>query len=184
MKTNFQTALEEVFKLEFSVPSTALHTNPGEIGFTFCGIYQHAHPTWSGWSKIESVYNQSKDIKKASTICFNDTDLMKKVEDFYEANFWLNYKLDKLNLTAASEIFCFGVNTGMPSAIKKAQKIAGVEQDGNIGPKTISAINAIPESDFDLKFDEEEIAYYDALIAKKPSFKIFEKGWHNRAKAV
>lgn len=184
MKTNFQTALEEVFKLEFSTPSTALHTNPGEVGFTFCGIYQKAHPKWSGWSIIEPVFKQSNDLKKASTICFNNKDLMKLVEDFYELNFWTKYKLDQLNLTASTEIFVFGINTGMPTAIKKAQKIAGVVQDGNIGPKTINAINAIPESNFDLKFDEEEITFYNDLIAKKPSFKIFEKGWHNRAKAV
>lgn len=184
MKTNFQIALGEVFKLEFSVPSTALHTNPGEVGFTFCGIYQKAHPKWSGWDIILPIFNKTKDIKKASVECFNNSTLMSIVEKFYEDNFWTKYNLNQLNLTAASEIFVFGVNTGMPTAIKKAQKIAGVVQDGSIGPKTISAINSIPESLFDLKFDDEELAYYDALIAKKPSFKIFEKGWHNRAKAV
>ena len=183
-KTSFQKALEIVFKLEFSTPSNALHTNPGEIGFTFCGIYQHAHPNWSGWVTVEESFKRLKDIKKASVECYNNPELMKKVEEFYNINFWTKYSLDKLNETAASEIFVFGINTGMHTAIKKAQKVAGTLQDGKIGPATIKAINIIPESVFDLKFDEEEISYYNSLISKKPSFKVFEKGWHNRANLV
>jgi lysozyme family protein len=68
--------------------------------------------------------------------------------------------------------------------IKKAQTVAGVLVDGKIGPKTIAAINAIPEAVFDLKFDQQEILFYEALIAKKPAMAIFRNGWHKRATAV
>lgn len=182
---DFKKAINEVFKLEFNSPVNALHTNVGEVGYTFCGVYQKANPKWSGWKIIEETVKKHKgDIKKASAECFANTSLVDSCKSVYEANYWTPYKLGELTQTAAEEIFVFGVNTGMPTAIKKAQKLAGVTQDGKVGPATIKAINSINESVFDMKFDQEEIAHYAELIAKRPAFKQFEKGWKNRAVAV
>lgn len=181
---DFKKALKEVFALEFSNPKNALHTNKGEVGYTFCGIYETANPNWKGWPLIKTIVKKHKTLSEASIECYNNAEIMKLAEDVYEDRYWSPYRLGELNQTAAEEIFVFGVNTGMATAIKKAQKVAGVVEDGQVGPATIKAINAINESVFDLKFDEEEIKHYNSLIAKKPSFAMFKNGWHSRAKAV
>jgi lysozyme family protein len=183
--SDFKKTLKLALSFEFSKPDNALHQNPGETGLTFCGIYETAHPKWSGWTKIKEIIQKNKgNIKKASTEAYKDKDLLALVDDLYLKNYWDPYRLGELNQTAAEEIFVFGINAGMKMAIKKAQFLAGVLVDGEIGAKTIAAINAIPEAEFDMKFDEQEILFYESLIAKKPSFEIFRNGWHKRAKTV
>lgn len=188
---DFKKSLKLILSLEFNSPKNALHKNPGEDGYTFCGIYQKANPSWSGWNKINDIIKKvnnnqgltNENIKQASEIAYNNTDLMKLVEDLYKEKYWSN-SLEQLNQTAVDEIMVFGVNAGMKTAIKKAQKVANVLQDGLLGQISINAINNIPEEQFDMKFDEVEISYYNSLIENKPSFAIFKNGWHNRAKAV
>jgi lysozyme family protein len=148
------------------------------------GIYQTAHPEWSGWSKILSIIDSSPTLEDASLKAYGDVALRELVLDFYRAEFWDRYKLNSLTNTAAEEIFIFGVNVGMNTAIKKAQELVNCTVDGIMGPSTISAINAYPEDQFDIKFDDKEKEYYEELIARKPSLKIFEKGWLKRAEAV
>ena len=184
MADNFNNTLKILFDLEYSSPSNALEKNPGETGYTFMGIYQTAHPEWKGWDKILNTIKVSSTLKEASMKCYGDTALRSLVQDFYYNEFWIKYRLNELNNTAAEEIFIFGVNAGMKPAIKKAQELVGITSDGIIGKNTISAINSYPEEAFDIKFDEEEKEYYEDLIARKPSFKQFEKGWSNRAVAV
>ncbi len=45
---NFRKSMEILLKLEFNNPHDALHKNKTENGFTFMGIYQGAHASWSG----------------------------------------------------------------------------------------------------------------------------------------
>ena len=189
---NFKESLDIVFKLEYSSPKNALHTNPGEDGYTFCGVYEKANPNWAAWPKIKEVIKEIQGdgeltknvIQQASEKLYRNSEIMLLVEYVYESKYWNPFRLSELNQTAADEIFVFGVNVGMRTAIRKAQKVVGTTQDGIIGPITIAAINAFPEEDFDMLFDEEEIKYYDKLIERNPSFAVFRNGWHNRARAV
>ena len=63
----------------------------------------------------------------------------------------------------ADEMMVFGVNVGIGHAIKAAQRIAAVPQDGVIGPKTIAALNKVDETVFDETYDLLEIDYYEKL---------------------
>lgn len=162
-----------------------LHYNKGEDGYTFFGIYEVAHPKWRGWTIIKRYLLIEPDIKKCSVILSNVTDLMIEVEKFYKSNFWDKAKLDLVNSQKiADEIFIFGVNTGMQVAIKKAQQLIGVTADGVVGPMTLKALNDFDESIFDLKFDELEKEYYDAIIKTKPYLLKNKQGWYNRADTV
>ena len=125
------------------------------------------------------------DIQKASRFLYDNKSFVAMVAMFYRDEFWNKMKLDEvLYQNTAEEIFIFGVNAGKRTAIRKAQKIVGAVQDGLIGPMTIKALNDYNEAEFDMKFDNMEIEYYDYLIAKKPSFEIFKNGWRNRAEYV
>lgn len=162
-----------------------LHKNKGEIGLTFFGIYEGAHPNWKGWSIIKRYLEFTPDIKQCSKILANVTDLYALVCDFYKEEFWDKARLDEVkSQKIADEIFIFGVNVGMKTAIIKAQFLIDAKPDGVLGSKTIALLNKYDEDKFDVLFDEEEIKYYDKLIKLHSKFKINEAGWHNRAKAV
>lgn len=162
-----------------------LHSNKGEQGLTFFGIYEKAHPEWKGWDIVKGYLSFTPDIRKCSTILAGVKDLEDLVYDFYKKEFWDIARLDEINSQKiANEIFIFGVNAGMPISVIKAQFIVDAVADGKVGKNTIKALNAFDENRFDILFDEEEIKHYDKLIRLHSKFKINEKGWHSRAMAV
>ncbi|NCD11056.1 MAG: peptidoglycan domain protein [Epsilonproteobacteria bacterium] len=183
---DIKNALPILYKAEFSRPENALHVNKTETGYTFMGIYQTAHPTWSGWGIVRDKLKQyGGDIKLASSMLYDNEKMRELVEFFYKRNFWDRAKLDRVNSQhIANEIFIFGVVADMPPAIKKAQQLVGVTADGNVGEKTLTALNSFDEKAFDLAFDEKEIEYFKTVISLKPEKEVFLKGWINRAHLV
>lgn len=162
-----------------------LHKNKGEIGLTFFGIYEGAHPKWKGWNIIKRYLEFTPDIKQCSKILANVTDLNKLVCEFYKEEFWDKARLNEINSQKiADEIFVFGVNANMKVAVIKAQFLVDAKPDGVLGNKTLALLNKYDENKFDILFDEEEIKYYDKLVTLHDKFKINENGWHNRARAV
>lgn len=162
-----------------------LHRNKGEIGLTFFGIYEGAHPKWKGWSIVKRYLEFTPDIKQCSRILANVSDLQKLVNDFYREEFWNKARLDEVkSQRIADEIFIFGVNVGMKIAIIKAQFLVNATPDGVLGDKTLTLLNKYDEEKFDVLFDEQEIKHYDRLISLHSKFKINEAGWYNRARAV
>lgn len=162
-----------------------LHKNKGEIGLTFFGIYEGAHPNWKGWNIVKRYLDFTPDIKQCSRILANVTDLYALVCDFYKEEFWDKARLDEVkSQKIADEIFIFGVNANMKVAVIKAQFLIDAKPDGVLGTKTLALLNKYDEDKFDVLFDEEEIKHYDKLIKLNSKFKINEAGWHNRARAV
>tara|TARA_R110001632_G_scaffold231792_3_gene371070 strand:- start:3732 stop:4295 length:564 start_codon:yes stop_codon:yes gene_type:complete len=187
MNDNFLKSYDKLMSLEHSKPQNCLHINKNENGFTFRGIYQTAHPKLKIWDLIEQYLREYHylDFKTNSKDLHDNEYLNKLCQEFYKNNFWDRAKLDKIySLKKCQEIFIFGVNAGMSTAIRKAQKILNVSIDGIIGNVTLNALNSFNEDDFDIIFDEYEIKYYKDIINKNQSFKIFENGWKKRALSV
>ncbi|RAZ38051.1 glycoside hydrolase family 108 protein [Campylobacter hyointestinalis] len=181
---DFYSSMKLLKRLEFSNPKNCLHKNATEDEITYFGIYKKANPKWSGWQVIDETL-QSLSISEASKSLYENEWLTSKVYQFYLDNFWHKLKLDKIDSQKiADEIFCFGCNAGIKTAIKLAQKALNLDDDGIIGENTLNALNSCDESEFDLAFDDLEMEYYDKLIAKNPKLAIYQKGWYNRAKAV
>lgn len=182
---SIEEAWGKVVSLEFNSPANALHYNEGEKGYTFMGVYQFAHPEWNGWIRVTYAIKSSKTMADASKILYADKELIKLVRDFYKTEFWDKMKLDQVtSQKIAEEMMVFGVNAGIGSAVKAAQKVVGVVADGVIGSKTIAALNSFDPKVFDVEFDKAEIAHYEMLVSKNPSFVKFINGWRNRAVAV
>lgn len=181
----FENSMKILLELEFNSPDNALEWNKTENGYTYMGIYEVAHPTWSGWDIIRQKREQYQNLKECSRRLYEIDTLTEKVYDFYYAEFWKPYRLNEIKEQHKSdEIFIFGVNTGMKKAIKIAQGVVGVEIDGIIGSQTIKAINDCDYSFFDTTFDDKEIEYYKAIVQSKPNKSIFLNGWINRAEEV
>lgn len=180
---NFDLSFEKLMKLEFSNDKNALHKNQGETGLTFMGIYESANPKWQGWAKIKTLVNMYQNLEIVSQICYKDSDLKQAVKDFYKSNYWDKMQGDKiLPYDTANLIFIFGVNVGMKTAIKKAQEIVKVENDGIIGKITLNALNAYSPLKFIYEYKQSQIKYYETLARLKPQYRQFLRGWLNRVK--
>ena len=173
--------LEMIKDVEFSNDnSLLLHKNDGENGLTYFGIYESAHPNWYGWNIIKRYLANVPDLKKCSIVLSNVMDLNQKVEEFYKKEFYDKMKLDLINSEHKQlELMCFAINTNPVRCIKKVQELIGLEVDGIIGNKTITALNNYNDELFDKLFDEKEIEFYNSLDEAR--FGKFKKGWRSRA---
>ncbi len=178
--------LDLIRDVEFSNNnSLLLHKNDGENGLTYFGIYESAHPKWTGWEIIRRYLANTPDLKKCSIILSNVSDLNKLVEEFIKKEFWDKMKLDLvISEHKQLELLCFAYNVGIKPAIKVLQETLNISIDGIIGQQTINALNSFNESLFDKLFDLEEKEYYDELIEDKERFKIYKNGWHSRAEYI
>ena len=77
-------------------------------------------------------------------------------------------------------VFDFGVNSGPDRAIKRLQKLAGVPQDGRIGPATLKAVRAIPHAKMIHDYQDERLAFLKGL----KTWGTFGKGWGRRVQEV
>lgn len=185
---NFNDAFKKFKGIEFNRPDNVLHVNEGENGLTFYGIYQSAHKTWGGWSRIMAhLKTHNFNIKRASIVASNDAPLIHEVEAFYYLNYWTPLRLDEIkSQKIAEEMFFFYVHIGnRKKVVRYAQSIAGVVVDGIIGKKTIKALNGLDEAVFDKEYDRKEISHYKRLARYNPRrFGIFLKGFINRARII
>jgi len=104
-----------------------------------------------------------------------------------KAIYWIDY-YQPLSIPSivddriAWQIFDFGVNAGVRTSAKMIQRIVGANTDGEIGNKTITAIN-LYEDVFPLyiHFISERIKFYLDITDRKPKQIKFLKGWVLRA---
>ena len=99
---------------------------------------------------------------------------------YYRKNGLDTLKSDKIALSICDWI----VNSGSWGA-KKAQAALNelgfdLRVDGILGKKSLSALNEVDETKFLEKYHDLQRRYYRAIVANKPSQKVFLKGWLNR----
>ena len=180
---NFKESMKLLTFLEYSNQDwKLLHQNKNEDGLTFYGIYEKWNKDWKGWDIVKNQLKITPDIKTASRALAKNKELENLAFERIKTKYWDGAKLDFVySQKIADEIFLFGFNVDMPIAIKKAQKLVGVCQDGIVGNMTLKALNNFDVNVFDIEFDKEEIKYYDAIIKDKPYLAPNETGWYARA---
>lgn len=191
---DFKKAFEILKKLEYNSCKNALHKNRGEEGYTFMGIYQKAHPRSLIWRELENykrmleIYEREptqEELEELSKLLCNNTHAVGEVERIYKQEYWDKARLDEVqSQKIAEELFIFGVNAGIKRSIKLAQEIVGVNPDGVVGPKTLTALNSFNGNLFDILFDAGEAKYYESLVRANKKFARFERGWLQRARTV
>jgi lysozyme family protein len=100
--------------------------------------------------------------------------------NIYRADYWQPW-MDTLSKRVAAKVFDICVNCGVSTGAKILQMAAGVEVDGQVGIKTISACNMMAQEDLLQKVCDEQMDYYNRIVARKPSQLKFIKGWSTRA---
>lgn len=160
---NFLPAFDRMIANEGGFKLTNVANDKG--GQTYAGIARNRWPRWSGWQFVDR----------------NEVPPTQLVRDFYKANFWDAIKGDYLlHQGIAESLFDFAVNAGSKMAIKLAQIVAGVAADGDIGPRTLDALNALDEHEFKVSYALAKIARYRDIVMKDRSQGKFLLGWINR----
>ncbi len=101
--------------------------------------------------------------------------------DIVTSGYWNKMKADEINNQSIANIMVdWLINSGL-SRIKNIQKIVGITPDGIVGAKTLTAINHYPDQEdlFDKVWNARKI-FYNNIVRKNPSQKVFLKGWMNR----
>lgn len=104
----------------------------------------------------------------------------REAAEIYRANYWLPMRCGDLPGPAALMLFDYGVNAGPRTAVKALQRVAGVTEDGSIGPKTLAAVRAMDAVRLLEQMAEARLAYYRGLA----EFATFGNGWVARTQQV
>lgn len=154
-------------------------------GETYCGIARKFFPSWSGWKIVDA----NKPLKYNQKI--NNATLDKEIKEFYYQKFYVKMKIDRIsNYCLSAHVFDMGVNAGISGSIKLLQKAinkvynVNISVDGIIGEQTLSYANGSNENELLDEFIEQRNQYYNNIVAKRPSQKVFINGWLNRVKSV
>jgi lysozyme family protein len=168
--------------------------NPNDAGGeTFRGISRNNFPKWQGWPVIDQekkklgavpkLYGGNAYrvyVEKLNARLFALPLLMKWVEDFFRVNFWSPNMLDEVQSQEVADwIYDHAVNGGA-RGVMWVQEAAGVKADGDIGPVSLAAINAIPPAK--LLQEAEDVAAFYRLdrAAADPSQIQFLPSWLRR----
>jgi lysozyme family protein len=99
----------------------------------------------------------------------------------YYKEYWLANHCHQLPECIAVMVFDIAVNQGSRFACKTLQAVAGVNPDGLIGNKTLSAVNLSSTFYLLMKCTHLRLARYIALVKKDESQLMYLQGWNNRA---
>lgn len=156
-------------------------------GETYMGIARNYWGAWKGWAQIDAIKKSiGTDAKTINTHAGSNAVLQAQVQEFYKANFWYPNNLQLLNdQQLANNVYDFGVNAGIGASGKRLQLAANsvgatVVVDGQVGNKTIVAVNNLDAKAVYEAFNNERKKYYDNIIAKNPSQKQFKNSWYSR----
>jgi lysozyme family protein len=157
-------------------------------GETAFGIARHYWPEWEGWPVIDGIkrgigpeppygtISHNQYAHQINTACRANTTFMSMVSDFYQKNFW--GQLGGINdQELANKIYDMGVNSGTSEAAKLIQRCIGTNDDGRIGPKTLTGINAADPDALRQSYKAARIGFYKQLVAEHPSDAEFYDDW-------
>lgn len=110
--------------------------------------------------------------------------------EIYDKDYWQVMNLDKIHFPEVQlAIFSTGVNRGPYSAVRIAQFVANMKTpkgliplllDGEMGPKTYTAINNCPPSWFFRNYQQACQIEYVRIVKQNTSQLVFLEGWLRR----
>jgi lysozyme family protein len=145
------------------------------------------HPADRGgptnWGITQKVYEQYK----GRTVSLDEMKAMPKSDavSIYKKNYWDKVGGDAIKYySVAFTLFDQAVNRGVGAVVKQAQSVLGVTVDGGMGPKTLAALNAMPDVKFIPQFLTMAENSYRSIVANNSSQSVFLTGWLNRLQKV
>lgn len=101
-----------------------------------------------------------------------------------KSGYWDKAKADQIDNQKIAEIIAdWCVNSGT-ARIRDVQAILGVKPDGVVGPITLKAINGSDPAELYRRLMNARVGFFEKIVARNPSQKVFLKGWMNRLKRL
>lgn len=161
-------------------------------GMTWRGISRNNHPNWAGWNIIDQIRLNRKQSDFEPLLQKNE-ELQTLVLSFYKKQFWDVMWLDKVtNQEICNEMFEAGINLNHEVVVEFLQMAlnatnrngldySDIDEDGKMGPKTVSTLNNHPRSAQVLKLlNCQQGVFYMNLTRKRPSQEKFMTSWLSR----
>ena len=162
MKDNFEQCLALVLKSEGGYVNNP--KDPG--GRTNLGVTQKVWEDWVG-----------HPVEEADMKALGPQD----VAPLYKKQYWDKISGDSLPLGIDYAAFDMAVNSGVGRAAKTLQQVLGVTPvDGQIGPATLRACEAVNAREIATRICEARLAFLQSL----PTYATFGKGWSSRVSEV
>lgn len=94
----------------------------------------------------------------------------------YRKRYWTALRLEEVPPGIRFDLFDAAVNSGTAQAIKWAQRILQIPDDGKVGPVTIQALNTVNVNKFLAKYNAARLHFLTSL----PGWANFGRGWARR----
>jgi lysozyme family protein len=101
---------------------------------------------------------------------------LREADDIYAVKYATATRFNELGAGKDCVVFDFSVNSGPSRAIKYAQGVVGVSQDGVMGPITLAAINAVASDQFINELCDRRLHFLKGLR----TWATFGRGWAAR----
>lgn len=161
MKQNFAEALQKVLAHEGGFSDHPL--DPG--GMTNLGVTRRV---WEEWTGHPVTVRQMTELTPA------------KVAPMYRRKYWDKVRGDDLPAGIDLVMFDAAVNSGPGRAVKWLQACVGIEVDGDIGPKTLAAVNAFDANQLIDDYGRRRLSF----LLDLSTWDTFGKGWTARVNTV
>lgn len=158
---------------------------------------EHDAGSWTNYGVSLTFAKSTKDLKlfdmnRDGKIDAADIKAMTKdrATEIFKKYFWDIYGLDDFNSDKKAFVFFdASVNHGSYGATRLLQKAlnaigANLVVDGRFGKLTLAALQEANEEKFIKSFQKIREEYYYDIVKRKPSQKVFLKGWLNRIKWI
>lgn len=113
------------------------------------------------------------------------------ISNFYQSEFWVPLQLGSIfSQDLANRVGDMAVNAGPGAGVKLLQATVNdlraemvLVEDGAMGPRTLTAVNALPEDAALVAYRQQRANYYREVAARKPQYAADLPGWLRRAGA-
>ena len=101
----------------------------------------------------------------------------------FKTMYWDKCRADEIASQAVANLLVDWYWMSGPTAVRRVQRLVGVQTDGIIGPKSIAAINIKGEGLAQDIYDDRR-CFYEEIVARRPSQRKFLRGWLNRLNSL
>lgn len=163
---DFDTCFEKTLNFEGGYDLSVIPNDRG--GWTYAGISRRHHPDWIGWEIID----------------MGQTPIPESVQDFYLGEFWHPLRADEIMANSVVwPIFDFAITSGLRAAVRAAQVVLNVTNDGIIGPRTLAALNTVECHHFKVEYCLARVRFYLDIALRDRTQRSHLLSWISRAVA-
>jgi lysozyme family protein len=131
----------------------------------------------------QRVYDTYRMVSGKPTRSVRDID-GGEVAEIYRRQYWNAAGCGVMPYNLALCMFDAAVNHGSVRAVKFLQDAIQVTTDGNIGPQTLSRLSEVLEATGERVLVDRILSvrsdFFNAIVERDPSQRVFLKGWKNR----